>query len=409
MSKIEAVPASGKSNRPQIAIAGAGIGGLALALALRRYGFAPVMFEKKSTEQIRSEGVFLTLAPNGVNALRALGLADAVVAEGLLTKGLAMFNERGKQLGLMDYGTHATRFGAPSVTIRRGALGGVLLDAVEAAGIDLRCGIGIEAIEHDRDGVTVHSTRSERFDALIGADGLRSLVRRTLFPELPQPRYSGLIGTGGVTRVDGIAPTNGLMNMTFGKKAFFGYLAEPGQPVMWFNTYPAPESDTGPIKDAGHYARFIESLHRDDPLDNAKIMAGVESIDRNYPIYDMPELQHWSKGRVLLTGDAAHAVAPHSGQGASMAIEDGLVLASSLDADSSVEAAFARFFRLRQERTQTVIKIGRMAGSQKHAQSWLQLKIRDLILPLVMPMGVKAQERIFHFRSDQTPLAQPVQ
>jgi 2-polyprenyl-6-methoxyphenol hydroxylase-like FAD-dependent oxidoreductase len=409
MSKIEAVPASGKSNRPQIAIAGAGIGGLALALALRRYGFAPVLFEKKSTEQIRTEGVFLTLAPNGVNALRALGLADAVVAEGLLTKGLAMFNERGKQLGLMDYGTHATRFGAPSVTIRRGALGGVLLDAVEAAGIDLRCRTGIEAIEHDRDGVTVHSTRSERFDALIGADGLRSLVRRTLFPELPQPRYSGLIGTGGVTWVDGIAPTNGLMNMTFGKKAFFGYLAEPGHPVMWFNTYPAPESDTGPIKDAGHYARFIESLHRDDPLDNAKIMAGVESIDRNYPIYDMPELQHWSKGRVLLTGDAAHAVAPHSGQGASMAIEDGLVLASSLDADSSVEAAFARFFRLRQERTQTVIKIGRMAGSQKHAQSWLQLKIRDLILPLVMPMGVKAQERIFHFRSDQTPLAQPVQ
>jgi 2-polyprenyl-6-methoxyphenol hydroxylase-like FAD-dependent oxidoreductase len=409
MSKIEAVPASGKSNRPQIAIAGAGIGGLALALALRQYGFAPVLFEKKSTEQIRTEGVFLTLAPNGVNALRALGLADAVVAEGLLTKGLAMFNERGKQLGLMDYGTHATRFGAPSVTIRRGALGGVLLDAVEAAGIDLRCGIGIEAIEHDRDGVTVHSTRSERFDALIGADGLRSLVRRTLFPELPQPRYSGLIGTGGVTWVDGIAPTNGLMNMTFGKKAFFGYLAEPGHPVMWFNTYPAPESDTGPIKDAGHYARFIESLHRDDPLDNAKIMAGVESIDRNYPIYDMPELQHWSKGRVLLMGDAAHAVAPHSGQGASMAIEDGLVLASSLDADSSVEAAFARFFRLRQERTQTVIKIGRMAGSQKHAQSWLQLKIRDLILPLVMPMGVKAQERIFHFRSDQTPLAQPVQ
>jgi 2-polyprenyl-6-methoxyphenol hydroxylase-like FAD-dependent oxidoreductase len=409
MSKIEAVPASGKSNRPQIAIAGAGIGGLALALALRRYGFAPVLFEKKSTEQIRTEGVFLTLAPNGVNALRALGLADAVVTEGLLTNGLAMFNERGKQLGLMDYGRHATRFGAPSVTIRRGALGGVLLDAVEAAGIDLRCGIGIEAIEHDPDGVTVHSTRSERFDALIGADGLRSLVRRTLFPELPQPRYSGLIGTGGVTWVDGIAPTNGLMNMTFGKKAFFGYLAEPGHPVMWFNTYPAPESDTGPIKDAGHYARFIESLHRDDPLDNAKIMAGVESIDRNYPIYDMPELQHWSKGRVLLTGDAAHAVAPHSGQGASMAIEDGLVLASSLDADSSVEAAFARFFRLRQERTQTVIKIGRMAGSQKHAQSWLQLKIRDLILPLVMPMGVKAQERIFHFRADQTPLAEPVQ
>jgi 2-polyprenyl-6-methoxyphenol hydroxylase-like FAD-dependent oxidoreductase len=409
MSRIESVSARGKSNRPQIAIAGAGIGGLALALALRRYGFAPVLFEKKTAEQIRTEGVFLTLAPNGVNALRALGLADAVVGAGLPTRGLAMFNERGKQLGVMDYGTHAMRFGAPSVTIRRGALGGVLLDAVTAAGIDLRCGTGLEEVEHDREGVTLHSNRSERFDALIGADGLRSLVRRKLFPELPQPRYSGLIGTGGVTWVEDIAPTNGLMNLTFGKKAFFGYLADPGQPVMWFNTYPAPESDTGPITDPQGYARFIESLHRDDPLDNGRIMAGVESIDRNYPIYDMPELEHWSKGRVLLMGDAAHAVAPHSGQGASMAIEDGLVLASSLDADSTIEAAFARFFRLRQERTQTVIKIGRMAGSQKHAQSWLQLRMRDLILPLVMPMGVKAQERIFHFRPDRTPLAQPVQ
>lgn len=409
MSKIESAPARGKSNRPQIAIAGAGIGGLALALALHRYGFAPVLFEKKSTEQIRTEGVFLTLAPNGVNALRALGLADAVVAEGLLTKGLAMFNERGRQLGLMDYGMHAARFGAPSVTIRRGALGSVLLDAVEAAGIELRCGVGIEGIENGPDGVTVHSIGSERFDALIGADGLRSLVRRKVFPELPQPRYSGLIGTGGVTWVDGVKPTNGLMNMTFGKKAFFGYLAAPGQPVMWFNTYPAPESDTDPITDPRAYARSIEGMHRDDPLDNARIMASVESIERNYPIYDMPELEHWSKGRVLLMGDAAHAVAPHSGQGASMAIEDGLVLASSLDADNAIEAAYARFFRLRHERTQTAIRIGRMAGSQKHAQSWLQLRIRDLILPLVMPMGVKAQERIFHFRSDRTPLAQPVQ
>lgn len=409
MSRIEATPARGKSNRPQIAIAGAGIGGLALALALNKYGFAPVLFEKKSAEQIRTEGVFLTLAPNGVNALRAFGVADRVVAEGLLTRGLAMFNERGKPLGLMDYGSHADRFGAPSVTIRRGALGTVLLDAVTAAGIELRCGTGIEEIEHDRDGVTVHSTRSERFDALIGADGLRSLVRRKLFPELPQPRYSGLIGTGGVTFVDGIAPTDGLMNMTFGKKAFFGYLAEPGQPVMWFNTYPAPESDTGPIADPRGYARFIESLHRDDPLDNARIVRAVPAIERNYPIYDMPELQHWSKGRVMLMGDAAHAVAPHSGQGASMAIEDGLVLSACLEAEATVEGAFARFFGLRHQRTQTVIRIGRMAGSQKHAQSWLSLRIRDLILPLVLPLGVKAQERVFAFRPDLDPLGQPAQ
>ena len=409
MSSIVAAPARGKNNRPHIAVAGAGIGGLALALALHRQGFAPVVFERKSADQIRTEGVFLTLAPNGVNALRALGVADAVVAAGLNTRGLAMFNERGKQLALMDYGSHAARFGAPSVTVRRGALGAILLDAAMAAGIDLRFGDGIANIGNATDGVTVESGRSERFDALVAADGLRSMVRRRIFPELPQPRYSGLIGTGGVTAVAGIGSTEGLMNMTFGRRAFFGYLAAPGQPVMWFNTYPAPETAAGPVSDPHAYARFIESLHRDDPLDNARIMAGVDSIERHYPIYDMPELAHWSKGRVLLMGDAAHAVAPHSGQGASMAIEDALVLAAALDSEPGIEASFARFFRLRQERTQAVIRMGRMAGSQKHAQSWLALRLRDLMLPLFMPMGVKAQERVFRFRADRTPLVQPVQ
>lgn len=409
MSNIQTAPARGKTNRPQIAIAGAGIGGLALALALHRHGFAPTVFEKKTAEQIGTEGVFLTLAPNGVNALRALGLADGTIAAGLITKGLAMFNERGKSLGVMDYGSHGTRFGAPSVTIRRGALGGQLLDAVEQAGIDLRLSRGIDDVADGPDGVTVTSAgASENYDALIACDGLRSTVRRKLFPELPQPRYSGLIGTGGVIDLPGVKRTNGPMVMTFGKRAFFGYLAEPGEPVMWFNTYPAPESETGPIRDPEGYARFIASLHADDPLENAKIMAAVPAIDRNYPIYDMPELEHWSKGRVLLMGDAAHAVAPHSGQGASMAIEDGLVLAACLEG-AEVPAAFAHFFRLRQERTQTVINIGRAAGSQKHAQSWLELRIRDFILPLVMPMAVKAQERIFGFRADQTPLVQPIQ
>ena len=126
MSNMLAIPARGKSNRPRIAVVGAGIGGLALALALDKAGFVPVVYEKKTAEQVRTEGIFLTLAPNGVNALRSLGLADDTVAAGILTKGMVIFNERGKQLSLMDYGSHAARFGAPSVTIRRGALASVL-------------------------------------------------------------------------------------------------------------------------------------------------------------------------------------------------------------------------------------------------------------------------------------------
>ena len=199
------------------------------------------------------------------------------------------------------------------------------------------------------------------------------------------------------------------MLMTFGKRAFFGYLKQGNGPVLWFNQYPAPESEVGPIADPKAYAAAIGAMHADDPLDNRRILAAVKRIDRNFPVYDMDGLSRWWTPRVLLMGDAAHAVAPHSGQGASMAIEDAVVLAACLNEQPEPAAAFRRFEALRRQRVETAIQIGRMAGSQKHAQSWLSLRIRDLILPLVMPMGVKAQQRMFGFRADRTPLAQPSQ
>ncbi|MET3901213.1 2-polyprenyl-6-methoxyphenol hydroxylase-like FAD-dependent oxidoreductase [Devosia sp. UYZn731] len=410
MSPIPFVATSENIAPWRIAICGAGIGGLVLAIQLRQAGLDPVVFERRNEAQLRSEGVFLTLAPNGVNALRALGLADAVVEAGLLTRGIAMFNERGKKLGLIDYRTHKARFGAPSVTIGRGVLLGLLLDAARQAGADLRLEQDIDGIAEGSDGVGLRSGGAlMSFDMAIGCDGLRSSVRRLIFPELPQPVYSGLIGTGGMVEAPGVASTDGIMNMTFGKRAFFGYLRLPGAPVMWFNTYPALEGAVGAVASPAAYARQIAAMHRDDPLDNAAIMSGVTAIDRQYAVYDMPELPRWHSGRVLLMGDAAHAVAPHSGQGASMAIEDGLVLAACLAAPGKIAAAFERFVGLRKQRVQTAIRIGRAAGSQKHAQSWLQLRIRDLLLPLFIPMGVKAQERMFGFRADLNPLAQPAQ
>lgn len=410
MSMIAPGAASAKSARPRVAIAGGGIGGLALALALTQRGFDPVVFERKSEAQLRSEGLFLTLAPNGVNAMRVLGLAETAVAAGVVTNGLAIHNEHGKLLVLMDYAGHAKRFGAPSVTIGRGALAGVLLDAAQRKGIKLLLSRGIDAAAENIDGVTVTSGGiAEHFDILAACDGLRSTVRRLAFPDLPQPRYAGLIGTGGMAEAPAVPDTHGIMNMTFGRRAFFGYLHQPGRPVMWFNTYPAPESAADPIADPRAFARRLAAMHSDDPLDNKQVLAAVTVLDRNYPIFDMPELNRWHSRRVVLMGDAAHAVEPHSGQGASMAIEDALVLAACLDQGGEPEIAFRRFYNLRHERTQTAIRVGRMGGSQKHAQNWLQLRIRDLILPLLIPLGVRAQERMFHFRVDHGPLAMPTQ
>jgi 2-polyprenyl-6-methoxyphenol hydroxylase-like FAD-dependent oxidoreductase len=369
-----------------------------------------VVFEARSDEQTVTEGAFLTLAPNGINALKPLHLSDAVARRGVATTGIALFNERGRQIGLVDYSHHPARFGANSVTIRRGELARLLLEACRAVKVELRFSTPMTALTQDETGVDLAFREGgERFAAVIGCDGLNSAVRGLAFPAFPSPSYSGLIGTGGIIDVPEVQPTGGLMKMTFGRRAFFGYLKAAGGPVYWFNSYPAPESEAGPVRDPVEYARLIAGLHADDPLDNAAISAAIKTVDRHYPLFDIPKLPRWSAGRVLLMGDAAHAVTPHSGQGASLAIEDGVVLAEVVERAQDWGSAFRSFEQLRRARAERAIKVGRMSGSQKHAQSWLALRLRDMILPLIMPIAARAQESLYSFRADLNPLSVPQQ
>lgn len=397
--------ASAHRRLPTIAIAGAGIGGLALAIALKRKGYAPIVFERRQRGQVGADGIFLTLAPNGFNALRGLGLAEAVSRRGVVTTGIELHNEDGHRLGLIDYARHADAFGAPSVTIKRGALGETLLEAALAEGVDVRFGAAIERLAEAGDGVTLSAGgESQRFDIVVAADGLRSAVRRLALPHLPAPVFNGLMGSGGIVDVPSVPSTGGLMKMTFGRRAFFGYIKEGNGPVYWFDSYPS-ETEAGRVHDPVAYARFLQELHRDDPLDNRAIINAEASVGGAYPDYDIPSLPQWFTNRVVLMGDAAHAVTPHSGQGASMAIEDALVLAACIEAEATPIAAFRRFESLRRARVEAAVALGRQGGQQKKAQGWLALRIRDLMLPWFLPLGQKAQEKMFSYRADRTPLA----
>jgi 2-polyprenyl-6-methoxyphenol hydroxylase-like FAD-dependent oxidoreductase len=295
------------------------------------------------------------------------------------------------------------------VTIKRGALGETLLEAALAAGVDVRFGAPIDGIAEDGDSVTVSAgSESRRFDVLVAADGLRSTVRRLAMPHLPAPVFNGLIGSGGIVDVPGVPSTGGLMKMTFGRRAFFGYIKEGNGPVYWFDSYPS-QTETGRVEDPVAFAQFLQGLHRDDPLDNRAIISAETSVRGAYPDYDIPSLPQWFTNRIVLMGDAAHAVTPHSGQGASMALEDALVLAACIEAEATPLPAFRRFESLRRARVEQAVALGRQGGQQKKTQGWLALRLRDLMLPWFLPLGQKAQERMFAFRADQTPLAVPGQ
>lgn len=400
-----ATPNQATNHETTIGICGAGIGGLVLALRLAKLGFHPILFEARSREAALSEGEFLTLASNGMNGLRAVGCYDEVLREGLETKAIELCNSRGKRLALIDQTDHQATFGAPSVTIKRGALTGILIAKCETNGISLQFARRVTGVEN-----RIHSVSLEFADSvglsvnlLVGADGLRSLVRSQVFPDFPAPHFTGLIGTGGIVDTD-VPDTDGTMRMTFGEKAFFGYIKTASHPVHWFNSFAANDPDMARGLDPHALAIHIREMHADDPFPNLSILRAVDKVERSYPIFDMPPLPVWSRGRVVLLGDAAHAIGPHAGQGASMAIEDALVLSSCLADAIDYGDSFAHYESLRRPRIARVVKLTRQNASRKRKPGRLSLLLRDLLLPLLLPIGIKAGRRLLAYRADREPL-----
>jgi 2-polyprenyl-6-methoxyphenol hydroxylase-like FAD-dependent oxidoreductase len=393
---------------PIIAICGAGVAGLTLATKLSSLGMNTVVFEARTENAICSEGEFLTLASNGMNGLRAIDCYEDVVAAGIKTTGIEIVNAKGKRLGLADQTDVEQVFGAPSLTIRRGTLAKILLQKAKVGGIPVHFERRATGSQQDSEGVEITFSDGSHVKAslLIAADGLRSRIRKIVFPEYPEPHYTGLIGTGGLTDIE-VPPTNGVMRMTFGNNAFFGYLKVPNHPVYWFNSYASEKGGDGKVQDPIGYAKQILGLHADDPAPNSTILSAVNKIERNYPVFDMPPLPKWSKGRVVLVGDAAHAVGPHAGQGASMGIEDALVLAACLSLEKNYSQAFDRYEQLRRGRVEKVVKLTARNSSQKRSNSKLALFIRDLILPFLIPLGIKQGRQLFVYRADMEPLNVP--
>lgn len=392
-------------SQDSIAICGAGVAGLALAIRLSELGFKPVVYEARSRDAVMSEGEFFTLAPNGMNALRAIDCCEKVIGAGIDTTQIEFINARGKTLAIADQSDHAAVFGAPSITLQRGALAKLLIERADRANVPLHFDRAVSALRADAEGVSLgfaDGTES-RAATVVGADGLRSSVRKLTFPGYPEPRFTGAIGAGGCVDAD-IPPTAGAMRMTFGRQGFFGYIKSLDGPVYWFNSYHGNEPpDVG--LNPKELAACIREIHLHDPMPAPRILAAVKTLDRLYPVFDMPQLPSWAKGRVVLIGDAAHAVGPHAGQGASMALEDAMVLAACMTAERQVAKSFARFECLRRPRIAEVVRLTAKNSSSKGPTTRFGEIIRDLILPVVLPIGIRAGRRLYSFRADLEPLA----
>jgi 2-polyprenyl-6-methoxyphenol hydroxylase-like FAD-dependent oxidoreductase len=299
--------------------------------------------------------------------------------------------------------------GAQSVTLRRSDLLRTLLDEAVLLGADIRFGHGLEEIATGPDGTRLRFGNGVEIDAawVAGCDGVWSRTRRLCFPGSPDPVYTGLTGTGSVIDLPGVKPTDGLMRMVFGDKAFFGYIKAASGPVFWFDSFPLDEEAALAKPDPAKLIATVRALHAGDPEEVRRIIAAVSEIPRGYPVFDMRHLPRWHDGQIVLLGDAAHAVSPRSGQGASMAIEDAVVLAACLDASASLRHAFPAFQSLRQERVEHIVRISRRIGQQKQASGRVALFVRDLMLPFFVRTGSRTTRAMTFYRADLAPLEQP--
>jgi 2-polyprenyl-6-methoxyphenol hydroxylase-like FAD-dependent oxidoreductase len=383
----------------QVLIIGGGVAGPALGLFLQRAGIPSVLYEAYPLRT--GVGGALGLAPNGMKVLAALGLSDRLKARAATISTYVFKNDRGGTLA--SYRIDGADYGQPMVAVSRTALFEVLADELVKRGIDVHYGKRLTRVEEREANVVAdfEDGTSAEGDIIIGADGVHSAVRKYLLPDA-RAEYTGLTGVGGFVPLSDVpVEPPQMMAFVFGRNGFFGYSRGGENLALWWsNVFRDREFTRDELDRADGEALKQELLARfrgyQSPV--SELITHTSSfLQQN--IYDVLSLSTWHRGRVALIGDAAHAVSPSAGQGASLALEDAMYLAKTLRDSSGYEAAFARFESDRKPRAEKVVLEGRRAGKDKAIVSPFQQRIRELMLRILVPLFMKNSSRwLYEYR-----------
>jgi 2-polyprenyl-6-methoxyphenol hydroxylase-like FAD-dependent oxidoreductase len=352
----------------KVVIAGAGIGGLATAIAIGRAGHEVEVLERAPV--LGEIGAGVALWPNGQRALEALGID---LTGGLPVRGLEFRSRRGRLLMETPVADLRARYGHDLVLVHRAELHSLLLDAV---GRDrVRAGAEVVALEEDAVAVGVGLASGDRrqADVVVGADGLRSAVRRHFLAD-GEPRYSG------ATCWRGVAPfpiDDGRAVNWLGTGAEFGIFPLRDGRAYWFAVANRPEREAEPV--GGRKADVLGVFGSwPDPVSAAVAATADRDVLRN-DLYDRPPARTWSKGRMTLVGDAAHPMLPNAAQGASQALEDAVALGEAL-AGHPYQQAFSVYEARRLKRANRFVGQSRATGRSIQSASPIVATLRDFVL-----------------------------
>jgi 2-polyprenyl-6-methoxyphenol hydroxylase-like FAD-dependent oxidoreductase len=374
-----------------ILIAGAGIGGLTLAVALKRRGVSVTVLERET--DIRPAGSGLALSPNAMVPLGHLGIGESVERAGAIITTSAILDSAGRLLGAeFDVGQLAKELGAPIVALHRARLHEVLLHAAGPATV--KTGVAAVRYECSADRVTVICSdgTTMQADLLVGADGLRSAIRAQLIND-GDPVYAGYTSWRGVTPA-GAVPTPARMSESWGRGERFGIVEIGGDQIYWFAVANAPRGgQDGNVKQEllarfGRWHNPIATLIERTP---ATAILRTDITDRR-------PVTRWHEQRVVLLGDAAHPMTPNLGQGAGQAIEDAAVLDRCLATAGTIDEALARYEALRISRANGIVRGSRNLGVLAQLQNPIAVWMRNAALRLTpASVGLRQARNLMRF------------
>ena len=363
-------------------VAGAGIGGLAAAVALTRRGWDVTVLER--ARALEPVGAGLGLAPNALHALDAIGLGaqtrrlSAVQGQG----GLRRPDGRWLARANLDL---TQRFGDPQLMALRADLVGLLADALPEGA--LRTGVTVTAVDpgdQDRPARVTTSAGEHEADLVVAADGIGSAVRAALFPDHPGPRYSGFTAWRFVAPADGarkVEPAE-----TWGRGAVFGTFQLADGQVYCYASAPAPPGARREGDEAAELKRRFGRWH--DPIPGLIGSVSPASILHDDVYWIAEPLPAYHKSRVAILGDAAHAMTPHLGQGACQAIEDAVVLAA-------VAPDLPAYTQARMRRTRMVVTGSYRASRLTGMTSRTAIALRNTAVRLAPPrLMIRQLDRI---------------
>lgn len=346
-------------NGHDIAVIGAGIGGLSFALGALQRGHRVRIYEQAPAIAVVGGGI--SIAPNPMKVLLSLGLRTALdeVAcwprHGTIRQGVS-----GEHITKTDFTRYPEQYGAPYMQIHRADLHACLLQAAQAIDPDvLVLGKTFSGLRAEHDGVTITfgDGAAERADVLIGADGVKSRVRAALFGERPA-RFTGVIAWRGTMPMEKLPEESRVLDSnvwTLPDRQIVQHPVCAGR-VMHVSGLASQQ----PWFDESWTARssveeVLAAFEGFSPIVRNILAAIAPDQCFKWALHDRDPLPTWSKGRVALLGDAAHPMLPFLAQGAAMAIEDSFVLAEALSSGMvDVEAALASYVALRRERASYV-------------------------------------------------------